>query len=542
MNDNHETGQAQQRNGETTLADYVEHHAHRHPEVVALRVDDDALTYGQLHAQVEQVAAGLAAAGVATGDTVALMLPNCAEFVVTWLALNRIGAAAAAVNTSLSEASLTHTLNQTRARIAVASKDLLPALAAALHQLPHLQTVYLRGAEGGDLGDVRVLQWSALAAAGEVAPRLATAPSDTSIVLFTSGSTSRSKGCLLPHRYVLRQAEIFNQQLGIRPDDVLFCPFPLFHADAAIFTVAPAFLLGATAALASRFSASRFWDQIRHHRATVFDFMGATLTMLHKQPTRDDDADNPARLGWGVPLPAWALQFEARFGVELVEVYGLSDTGIVLYNTPGQPRRTGSCGRPVYPFDVQILDPTGHTVPTGSTGEICIRPQEPDVIMTGYMAMPEETLAAFRNLWFHTGDLAYRDDDGYIFFVGRTKDIIRRRGENISAFEIEEVVGAHPAVAAAAAFGVPSELSEEDIMVAAVQAPGKMLTAQQLVTYCEQHLPRHMVPRYIDIVTTLPFTPTEKVEKHLLKAAGVTPSTYDREAAGRPMIISREYR
>jgi len=369
--------------------------------------------------------------------------------------------------------------------------------------------------------------------AGSPAPRADVRPGDPSILLFTSGSTGRSKACVLPHRYVTRQAEIFAEQLRLTDADVLFCPFPLFHADAAIFTVAPAFVLGATAALVERFSVRRFWDQVRHYGATVFDFMGATLTMLSEQEPAPDDADNPARLGWGVPLPDWAGRFERRFGVELVEVYGSSDAGIVLYNRPGERRRPGSCGRPVPPFDVRVMDENGFDSPPGQVGEICVRPREPHVILSEYLGMPEATRQAWRDLWFHTGDLACRDDEGYFYFAGRDKDVIRRRGENISALQIEDVINEHPAVLEVAAYGVPSELTEDEVMVSVALRDGQELTAPDLLAHCAQRLPRHMVPRYVEFAGTLPRTPTEKVEKHVLAARGVTESTFDSQR-GRP--------
>ncbi|MFF4764462.1 AMP-binding protein [Streptomyces sp. NPDC001292] len=515
--------------GTRTLGDFVDEHAEGRPDHPALRIGEETLTYRQLAQQVGSVAGGLAEQGVGAGDRVALLLPNCVEFVITWLALGRIGAVAAPVNTSLGTDGLAGALALSGAGVAVADEQFLPAIGEALPRATNVHTVFVRGDGRPDLGAAVVRGWSELA--GGPAPRADVRPGDPSILLFTSGSTGRSKACVLPHRYVTRQAEIFAEQLRLTDADVLFCPFPLFHADAAIFTVAPAFVLGATAALVERFSVRRFWDQVRHYGATVFDFMGATLTMLFKQEPAPDDVDNPARLGWGVPLPDWAGQFERRFGVELVEVYGSSDAGIVLYNRPGEPRRSGSCGRPVPPFDVRVLDENGFGSRPGQVGEICVRPREPHVILSEYLGMPEATLQAWRDLWFHTGDLAYRDDEGYFYFAGRNRDVIRRRGENISAMQIEDVVSGHPAVLEVAAYGVPSELTEDDVMVSVALRDNQVLTAPDLLAYCEQRLPRHMVPRYVEFAGTLPKTPTEKVEKHLLAARGVTESTFDSQPA-----------
>ncbi|MBC6460825.1 AMP-binding protein [Actinomadura sp. HBU206391] len=519
------------------LADVVSARARELPDRPALRVEDDTLTYAELDDRARRVATGLRASEVAPGDVVAVMLPNCTEFVVTWLALDRLGAATAAVNTALIGDGLAHALATTGARVLVLDEDHVGAARDILDRLPGLRTVLLRGTIGS-LPGVRLRPWATLLDHAPMSGRGPVSGADASIVLFTSGSTGRSKACVLPHRYVVRQAEVFARRMGLRGDDVLFCPFPLFHVDAAVFTVAPAFLLGATAALVRRFSVRRFWDQIRAAGATVFDFMGATLAMLYKQPAGPGDRTHAVRLAWGVPLPAWAGDFEDRFGVELVEPYGLTDTGMVLSNEPGVPRRPGSCGRPIELYEVRVLDADGFELPAGRVGEICVRPREPAVMFSAYLGMPEETLSALRDLWFHTGDLAHRDADGYFYFAGRAKDVIRRRGENISALEIEEVIDRHPAVLEAAAYGVPSELTEEDVMVAIVLRPGRSLAAEELLEFCARNLARHMVPRYLDFVAELPKTPTEKIEKHRLKTRGVTGSTHDRGSGGH--VSSRE--
>ena len=360
---------------------------------------------------------------------------------------------------------------------------------------------------------------------------------DPAMVLFTSGTTGPSKGCVLSHRYAVRQAQLMIDNLQLRRDDVLYCPFPMFHIDATVLTVVPAMLLATTAAIGDRFSASGFWDEVRRAGATVFDFMGATLTMLHKRPVLADDGDNPARLGWGVPVPEFAAEFEHRFGVQLVELYGSTDAGIPMYHPVDEPRRQGSCGRVIPQYDVRLFDQSGDEVAIGDVGEIVVRPNEPSLMSDGYYGMPLATLESRRDLWFHTGDLARRDTDGFFYFVGRRTDSIRRRGENISAFEVEEVVKLHPAVLDAAAFGVPSDLTEDDVMVAVVARPGHAVDPQELAGFCAARMGRHMVPRYVDVVEVLPRTPTEKVEKAQLRQRGVTPTTWDRysPAGGHPL-------
>jgi crotonobetaine/carnitine-CoA ligase len=230
-------------------------------------------------------------------------------------------------------------------------------------------------------------------------------------------------------------------------------------------------------------------------------------------------------------LPDWAPEFEQRFGCRLVELYGSTEVGAILYTPLDAPRRAGSCGKAVPFVEVKLLDEQGFEVPVGRPGELVVRPDEPSVIMAGYYGMPEATLAAFRDLWFHTGDLLRRDGDGYFYFVGRRKDIVRRRGENISAAEVEIAIETHPRVLQCAVFGVPSDLTEEEVMACVVLRPGATLGASALAEHCAARLARFMVPRYIRFVTELPRTPTDKVEKFRLQQAGITADTWDREQA-----------
>jgi crotonobetaine/carnitine-CoA ligase len=491
-------------------------------------------TFGGFEAECNRVAHGLADLGVSKGQMVSVMLPNSPEFVLAWLALCKLGAVEAPVNTEFRGSGLAHVLGTTGSSLLVVDERYLDALGAVAGSLPDLRTLVVRGDVTGvprRFPGLAVLPFEALYSGKDGAPGVPVADTDPCALMFTSGTTGRSKACVLSHRYVVQNASLMAEHFGLRPDDVLYCPFPLFHVDAAVFTVAPALLLGATAALGERFSASRFWGEVREFGATVFDFMGATLTMLNKQPPRPDDADNPARLAWGLPVPEWAGEFEERFGLRLAELYGLTDAGVVVYQPLNEPRRPGACGKAVWPYDVRIHDDEDEELPPGEIGEIVVRPMRPHVIMEGYHGMPEETVKACRNLWFHTGDLARKDGDGYFYFVGRKKDAIRRRGENISAFEIEEIVSGHPDVLEAAAVGVPSELTEEDVKVCVVLQQGSALSPEDLVSYCKGKMARFMVPRFVEFLEDLPKTPTEKIEKYKLKERGVTGRTWDSRSA-----------
>jgi crotonobetaine/carnitine-CoA ligase len=497
-----------------------------------LRFSAGDLTYGEARRHSTAVAHGLADLGVRRGQLVPVLLPNGPTFAITWFALCTLGAVSTLLNTEFRGPSLAHALNLSGAEMVIADARFVPNVSAVAEDLTHLRRLVVVGT-GADampeLTGMRVLDFATLCT-DVISPIPALhSVTDPAMVLFTSGTTGPSKGCVLSHRYAVRQAELMIENLQLRSDDVFYCPFPMFHIDATVLTVVPAMLLGATAAISDRFSASGFWDEIRRAGATVFDFMGATLTMLHKRPRLADDGDNPARLGWGVPVPEFAEDFERRFGVHLVELYGSTDAGVPMYHPVDEPRRQGSCGRAIPEYDVRLFDESGVEVGPNEIGEIVVRPNEPSLMSDGYYGMPSTTMESRGDLWFHTGDLARRDADGYFYFVGRRTDSIRRRGENISGFEVEEVVKLHPAVLDAAAFGVPSELTEDEVMVAVVARLGHTVDPADLTDFCAGRMGRHMVPRFVDIVEALPRTPTEKVEKRLLRERGVTSTTWDRE-------------
>jgi crotonobetaine/carnitine-CoA ligase len=469
-----------------------------HGDRVFLRFREGDRTFAEVDAEATELAHGLP-----SGAMVASLLPNCPEAAILPFAVARAGGVFAPINTAFRGAVLAHVLNLCRAEVLVVDATLAGAVADVAGELRHLR---------------RVVPIEALRT-GVTTPIPSPSAEDAlAMLLFTSGTTGRSKGCMLSHRYGPRQAQLLVEHYELRDDDVLYCPFPLFHLDGLVLTVLAALELGTTAAIGARFSASGFWDEIRAFGATVFDFMGATLTILHKRAPQPEDIDNPARLAWGVPVPEWAPEFEARFGLRLVELYGSTDVGVPIYQPLHEPRVPGSCGRPISAYDVKLID-----------GEIAVRGREPGLVSEGYYGMPEAT--AWRDGWFMTGDLATQDAEGNVFFTGRSKDAIRRRGENISAFEVEEVVLTHPDVLDAAAYGVPSELGEEDVMVAVV--PRRSIDPAGLIAHCTPRMAAYMVPRYVDVVDELPRTPTEKVEKYRLVERGVTATTWDRDAGSR---------
>ncbi|MBU3737812.1 MAG: ATP-dependent acyl-CoA ligase [Rhodoferax sp.] len=509
-----------------------------------IRMATGEWTYGWIDDESDRVAAGLHALGVRPGDNVSLLLPNRIEFAVLWFALAKLGAVTAPVNTAFRGAALRDAIDLVQSRLVITDTSLQAALAEVLPGLPRITQQVLIGGGAPDPGQAlgapapqaTCLPYASLhriAPDARTLPRPAVGFADLCLLLYTSGTTGRSKAAMIPHRFVLGHARLTIEGLGLRPDDVLYCPYPMYHLDAAVMTLAPALLLRGVAAIGERFSVSRYWDEMRAFQATVFDFMGATLTMLWKQPASPRDRKHRARLGWGVPLPAWAPEFEARFGCRLVELYGSTEAGVMIFTPQDAPRRVGSCGRPIGPFEVALQDEDGFVLQPGHTGELVIRALEPGLLMSGYYGMPDASLQAFRNLWFHTGDLLRQDEDGYLYFVGRRKDMVRRRGENISAAEVEQVIESHPGVLACAVYGVPSEMTEEEVMACVVPRPGAALDAPALAAWCATRMARFMVPRYLRFADSLPKTPTDKVEKFRLQQQGITPDTWDREPPTR---------
>jgi crotonobetaine/carnitine-CoA ligase len=297
-------------------------------------------------------------------------------------------------------------------------------------------------------------------------------------------------------------------------------------------TILAALLSDAQVVLENRFSATKFWDIIRQYGVTAFGYMGAMINMLWNQPEKKDDANNPVRVGFGSAAPKRIFaDFQKRFNLELVEVYGSTELCVVTNNMEDSVR-IGSCGKPYRQVELKIFNENDEELPPNSVGEIAVRPKKPFLFLSGYYKMPEQTLSAIRNLWFHTGDQGYLDEDGYLYFVDRKKDCIRRRGENISSYELEAVLNLHPNVAESAAFPVPSELGEDEVKVAVVLKPGISLSPEALIEFCEDRMPYFAVPRYVEFKGSFPKTVSQRVEKYKLREEGVNENTWDREKAG----------
>jgi crotonobetaine/carnitine-CoA ligase len=515
-----------------TVSGLIAEGARAHPDKSAIVFGGTALTYAELDKAVTEVARGLLATGAVTGDSVGILLPNRTEYLLTWFGAARAGLVEVPVNTAYKGRFLGHALGDTDVQILVTEPALLD-LVADLPEVPEtLRAVVLldHAIPNRTPRGVRVLTWRELLAAGDPAtvfPNIG--PADPVGIALTSGTTGRSKGVVYPNRMQVVAARECAAQMGTTADERLYTCLPLFHGAAQVNISLHALAARATLVLGRRFSASGFWDEVRGHEVTQFNALGSILPMLLAQPPSEKDSDHRVRKAFAAPAPPQVLHpFEERFGVHIVEGYGLTEIKNVLYN-PLDARKAGSIGLPTESSIVEVHDEDGLPAAPNQAGEIVYRPRLPHVMFSGYHRDPEATLATIRDLWWHTGDLGYIDEDGYFYFIDRKKDALRRRGENISSQEVESVLVAYPGVVAAAAIGTPSELGEDEVL--AVLQVESDVDFKDLFAHCDRSMPHFMVPRYYRVVDQLPVTPTGKVRKTDLRGEG-RGDAWDAHAAG----------
>lgn len=510
---------------------FLEDHAALTPDKTLLRYPGVDESYNAFAQSAARAADALYDLGVRAGDNVCVMLGNHPDYLHIWLGLARLGAVVVPINVHLKGEGLGYIIEHSGAKLLIVESELVERIFALPAPPSALTTIVVRGSAPASS---RCLDWDALVATDwPSSPRVKIAPDAVASILYTSGTTGPPKGVMLSHAAYLNSAHSFAEEMvHATSDDVLFTTLPLFHINAQAHTVLPAIHLNATMAISPRFSASSFWNEIRQSRATIFNSLAAMIPILCKQPASPDDRRHNARLTAcaATPKDVW-LQFEERFGVTIVEGYGLTETAGFCVTNPLDNTRVGSIGQAMSWVETRVVDPADHDMPIGKVGEIAIRPSAPHVLMEGYYKMPEQTTEAMRGGWFHSGDAGQLDPDGFLYFVDRIKQSIRRRGENISSWEVEKIVNAHPKVLESAAVGVPSELGEEDVKVCVVARPGETIDPVEVIQWCETRMAYFMVPRYVALRESLPKTATERVEKYKLKQEGVA-NAWDREVAG----------
>ena len=531
------------------LARILREQAEEHGDRPYLRYGDgEWVTYRHMNDRANRIANGLISRGVRPGESVSVMLPNCEEFLQCWYGILKAGAVMSSINTAYKGDFLSWTINLVEARTLFISDAFLDRLHFIRDEVPLLERVIV--VPGGEpTGPDPAVTWEPLAALMDGParePDVDHAWTDDARIMFTSGTTGRSKGVIKQNAADYFSArgslEYMSKRRGVAVDDMhaetWFSCLPLFHSNAQVLTAYPALIAGGRVAFVERFSGTRFWQQAIDMGATMFNGIGAMLYFLWNQPPSDLDRAHSVHSVLAAPAPRDIyFEFEERFGVQLTEGYGLTETGVCTVMDPTQPVRLGSCGRANPGYEVTIVEPgTDRPVPPETPGEIVVDMKVPNIVMRAYYGMPEKTAEDFRNLKLHTGDLGRMDHDGYVYFMDRVKDYIRRRGENVSSMEVERQITAHPAVKECAVIGVRADegaSSEDEIMVVLVAEAGAGAPDPvDLTHWMAERMPYFMVPRYIRVVDALPKTPTERVRKTELRDTGVTPGTWDRDAAG----------
>jgi carnitine-CoA ligase len=476
----------------------------------------------------------LQAAGLRMGDRVALICDNRPEFIEIFLGVAWLGASLVPINTASRGMQLRHILENSGARLLVIEASLLGALEhVGLETLP-LEAIWVIDPPSANMPSPAIAR--SLPPLGEAIAAAATRPSDTLAILYTSGTTGPSKGVCCPHAQFFWWGVNTAHLLGVGADDILCTTLPLFHTN-ALNTLFQALLTGATAIFESRFSASAFFGTLAARRATVTFLLGAMVPILLSRTAEPVERQHRTRIALAPGVPGhFHAEFAQRTGIALLDGYGSTETNFVI-GSPIAECKPGTMGRLFEGFAARVVDGEDNEVADGTPGELVLRAEAPFAFATGYFGTPEKTVEAWRNLWFHTGDRVVREPDGYYKFVDRLKDAIRRRGENISSFEVEQVLLSHPEIATAAAYPVRSELAEDEVMASIVRQPGSALDEVTVIRFCEKRMPYFAVPRFLEFVDALPTTENGKIQKYKLRQRGTTDRTWDREAAG--VVVKR---
>ncbi len=531
------------------------------PDSEYLDLGGAKLSAVEVMAAADRFGGALDALGTARHDRVASLLENSAPALLTWAGTVCAGRVAVPINTAYKGAYLTHQLTDSGARVIVVAASYLDRVATIAPDVPTLEHVIVvddadagpdeqdaSAAAGGpeddgrSLGRVAVHRWDDVLRAAGAAPAVDVRPSDLATFIYTGGTTGLSKGCMLSHNYHGALA----RQIGLcwkrTADDVAWTPLPMYHFNALVTAIVGTLLFGGRGAIFRRFSVSQFWPEMNRVGATITSTLGTMAYLLAHDVDRPEmpgsgapEANRTLRLMGAVPLPPEVDDIlRSRFSIETFSgAYGVTEASLISWQPPGVENRPNAAGivNDDY-FDVRIFDDDDHELSPGTSGEIVIRPKRPHVMFEGYWGRPEVTVETMRNLWYHTGDIGRIDEDRYLYFVDRKADYLRRRGENIASFEVESILMGHGALADVAVHAVPSPLTEDDLKITATVKSGAHLSEEELFRWCIDQLPYFCLPRYIEFRPALPRSPVGRVLKRELREEGVTPATWDAEAAG----------
>ena len=503
---------------------------------------DARYTFAEMDSVSDRVAAGLAERGIATGDRVAFVSTNRPEMLEMMYGCAKLGAIQVPLNAFLRGEFLRYQLGDCQASTLVVDREGLEASIPLLELLPELKRIIAFDEVTNAPAGVEVVAYRDVAASQAPVPAVELTPADLMSILYTSGTTGLPKGCMMPNGYYVNVGTLMKEVWDIQPTDVVFTALPLFHGAARVMVVTAALAHGTTAVVEPAFSVGTVLDRLIETKATIFGGVGAMGVALLSIPPSEKDRRHSLRFAGFVPFSeALQQQFMDRFGAEChAELFGQTECVPATYSVPGGSRNRASAGKPASHLEVKLVDDEDREVSVGEVGEIVARPRVPYAMYGGYWNKPVETVDAWRNLWHHTGDYGRADEDGFISFVDRKKDALRRRGENISSMELEMAIIQHPQILEAAVHAVPSDLLEDDVKACIVVAPGQTVEPAELFAFFKQNLPYYAVPRYVEVVPELPKNAVMRVMKHLLRERGITSETWDFDALG--LTIGRDER
>ena len=513
--------------GNRTLRGLLEYHAKATPDKTFIIYDDmegnvTRLSCAAFNEQVNRAANLLLALGMGKGDKLNLHLPNCLPFLYLWFGAAKIGAVIMPTNTASVPDELEYLVTHSESRLVFTQAAFMETVVEVCRRCPALERLIVCDQPpAADPGKPKVLEFDALLAAQPTdLPTREVGPLDEVTILYTFGTTSRPKGVLVTHANYIYAGETISKAIRLAPEDRQFATLPLFHGNALYYSTMSVLVTGASLALMSRFSASRFFDQCIKHECTVTSLFAAPIRMLLAQPRRPEHRHNKLRVVIFAQsiTEAQLAEWEERFGVPLLQIYGMTETmGTPLMNPIDYERRNMSVGVPAIGYEVKLVDENGESVPQGQIGQIVIRGQAGWTIMKGYFKNPEATANTIRDEWLWSGDNAYQDADGYFHFVDRAKDMIKRAGENVAASEVEAVILQHPKIFDCAVIGVPDPIRDEAIKAFAVLKKGEQAEADEIIDWCRSRLAKFRVPEFIEFRTELPRTSVGKIQKHILR-------------------------
>ncbi len=524
-----------------TLRTLIERRVETDPDGEYLDVCATKISAHEVYNTANRLANAFAQLGVLPGDRVATLIENSPEAVLSWWGAVQAGAIAVPINTAYKGEYLRHQLADSGSKVLVVEAALVDRAAQVVDQLDNLDHLIVIGEPPVEVRGT-VHQWDDLMTASDTPPTAVVSPADLATFVYTGGTTGLSKGCMLSHNYHAALAA----QIGIcwerTAEDVVWTPLPLFHFNAITTAVVGPLFFGGRASIYRRFSVSNFWSEMNRVGATITSTLGTMAYLLAHDVDRPEmprsgapEANATLRLIGAAPLPVEVDSvIKERFGVRTFSgAYGVTEASLVSWQPTGMTNRPNAAGviNDEY-FDVRIFDDDDNEQPRGSDGEIVLRPKRPHVMFEGYWGQPEVTVVTSRNWWYHTGDIGRIDEDDYLYFVDRKADYLRRRGENISSFEVERILMGHGQLADVAVHAVPSQLTEDDLKITATLKAGAELTEEQLFRWCIDELPYFALPRYIEFRSELPRSPVGRVLKRELRDEPIGPTVFDTEASG----------